>query len=656
MILYIAEKPSLGRAIADALPKPHKKAEGCIYVGNGDCVSWCIGHLLEQSPPEAYDPAYKQWRVEHLPINPSQWQLQAKASTKKQLAVLGKLIKQAKQLVHAGDPDREGQLLVDQVIHHFKVAGSKRDSIQRCLISDLNTPAVKQALSQLRPNTEFRSLSASALARSRADWLYGINMTRAYTLQGRKVGYDGLLSVGRVQTPLLGLVVQRDQDIAHFTSKAFYQVLATIETPKGETFIAKWQPSEACQSYQDEEGRVLSKKLAEHVVASISAQPAEVPASRNSRKKQAAPLPYNLSALQIDAAQRYGLSAQQVLDSCQSLYERHKLLTYPRSDNRYLPAQHFQQGPAVLAAIASNSENLKTAVDQAQPQLKSKAWNDSKVQAHHAIIPTEKRAQLSSLNPQERKLYELVATQYIAQFYPPHEYSDSEIQLQIAGGSFIAKAKQSLVAGWKALFATEQSKEKEKSTALNHSLPKVSKGEQLLCLQGLCVEKQTTPPKPFDDASLLAAMTGIARHVQDPALKKILKETDGLGTEATRAGIIELLFKREFLLRQGKTIRASDAGTALINSLPDTARLADMTARWEMQLNAISLHEQSYQSFMQPLSQTLVQLIAHSQSCTLSSLRGVKSQRKPFSKKTTKHSTKARSAKTRSASSKRRAS
>ncbi|MCR8923732.1 DNA topoisomerase III [Dasania sp. GY-MA-18] len=634
MILYIAEKPSLGRAIADALPRPHKKGEGCIYVGNGDCVSWCVGHLLEQSQPQAYDPAYKQWRMEHLPIIPSQWQLQAKASAKKQLAVLGKLIKQAQQLVHAGDPDREGQLLVDQVLHHFKVSGSKLASIQRCLISDLNTPAVAKALQQLRPNSEFKPLSTSALARSRADWLYGINMTRAYTLQGRKVGYEGVLSVGRVQTPLLGLVVQRDRDIENFIAKPFYQVIAHIETPQGDSFKAKWQPSLACQPYQDEEGRVLSKQLAEHVVASINGQPALVCSSRNSRKKQAAPLPYNLSALQIDAAKRYGLSAQQVLDSCQSLYERHKLLTYPRSDNRYLPAQHLQQGPAVLAAIAHNSEALQSAVSEADPSLKSKAWNDSKVQAHHAIIPTEKRAQLSALNSTERKLYELVARQYIAQFYPPHEYSDSEIQLQIAGGHFIAKAKQSLVAGWKALFASDNNKQKKSEAALNSSLPAVKKGEQLLCSHGQCLEKQTTPPKPFDDASLLAAMTGIARYVQDPELKKVLKDSDGLGTEATRAGIIELLFKREFLLRQGKSIRASAAGKALINSLPTTATLADMTARWEMQLNAISLKEQNYQSFMQPLEQTLNALISQSQSASLSSLRGVKSPGKSFKKKT----------------------
>ncbi len=207
MRLYIAEKPSLGRAIADVLPKPHKKAEGCIYVGNGDCVSWCVGHLLEQAEPDAYDPAFKKWQFEHLPIIPAQWLLKPKPATKKQLLVLKKLVKEADELVHAGDPDREGQLLVDQVFEYLKVGARKRDNIQRCLINDLNASAVKRALAQLRSNKEFVPLSASALARSRADWLYGINMTRAYTIQGGRVGFKGVLSVGRVQTPLLGLVV-----------------------------------------------------------------------------------------------------------------------------------------------------------------------------------------------------------------------------------------------------------------------------------------------------------------------------------------------------------------------------------------------------------------------------------------------------------------
>ncbi len=612
MKLYIAEKPSLGRAIADVLPKPHRKADGCIYVGNGDCVSWCVGHLLEQAEPDAYDARFKQWRLEHLPIVPGDWQLKARASSRKQLAILRKLVKEADQLVHAGDPDREGQLLVDQVINHFKVRGSKRDSIQRCLINDLNPAAVTRALEQQRNNKEFIPLSTSALARSRADWLYGINMTRAYTLMGRKVGYQGVLSVGRVQTPVLGLVVRRDEEIERFVAKPFYQLIAHVVTHRGEQFKARWQPSEACQPWQDEDGRVLSKPLVDNVLSRINQQPAIVTASNRKQKKQPPPLPYNLSTLQIDAARRFSMSAKLVLDTCQALYERHKLLTYPRSDCRYLPVEHLAGRNAVIDAIAHNCQPLGQAAGDADRSLKSKAWNNSRVEAHHAIIPTARKMDTSKLSQAERNVYELAARQYLAQFYPAHEYSDSRIDLDIAGGCFIARARASLKPGWKRLFPARKEGNKG-DLALNSQLPSLEKGDSCVCDRGEVLEKQTTPPKPFDDASLLAAMTGIARYVQSPDLRKVLKDTDGLGTEATRAGIIELLFTREFLMRSGRQIRATAAGRGLIHSLPELASTPDMTARWETELDAISRRKGSYKGFMQPLEASLHELISQSQ-------------------------------------------
>lgn len=620
MRLFIAEKPSLGRAIAEVLPKPHKKGDGYIIAANGDTVSWCIGHLLEQLQPEAYDPAFKKWSHAHLPIIPAQWQLGVKKQTAKQLGVLRKLVKQAEHLVHAGDPDREGQLLVDEMINFLGVTGAKKNTIQRCLISDLNPSAVKQSLSKLRSNREFIPLSTSALARSRADWLYGINLTRAYTLQGQKAGYNGVLSVGRVQTPLLGLVVRRDQAIADFVSKAFYEVWAYLETDHGEGFKAKWQPSEQCAKYLDEQGRNLSEALAQNVAQRVSGQPAQVKSLKREHKKQAPPLPYNLSSLQIDASKAFGMSAQQVLDICQGLYERHKLITYPRSDCRYLPMSHFEQAKEVHVAVMSNSQHLGPQgklLSQAQFDFsrQSKAWNDKKVDAHHGIIPTQKIS--SHLSGNDAKVYGLICRNYLAQFLVHHEFYAVRVEVEITSGLFTAVAKELIAQGWKCLFVRSVKNDVKNSPQDNNGdvqqlLPSLKKGQVLKSLEAEVLAKNTSAPKAYTDATLLAAMTGISAHVRDPQLRQILRETDGLGTEATRAGIIELLFTRGFLSRAGKTITSTPTGRGLVNALPDVATYPDMTARWEAELSAISEGKSQYKKLMTPLEEQLKDLVAQS--------------------------------------------
>ena len=632
MRLFIAEKPSLGRAIAAVLPKPHKKGEGFITAANGDTVSWCIGHLLEQQQPEAYDPAFKKWSHEHLPIIPQQWKLGIKKQTAKQLGVLRRLVKQAQTLVHAGDPDREGQLLVDEVINFLGVSGAKKDTIQRCLINDLNPCAVKQSLNKLRSNREFIPLSTSALARSRADWLYGINLTRAYTLQGQKVGYKGVLSVGRVQTPLLGLVVRRDQSIDDFVSKAYYEVWANLETDQGEAFKARWQPSQQCGRYLDEQGRNLSEALAQNVAKRVSQQAAEVKLLKREHKKQGPPLPYNLSSLQIDASKAFALSAQQVLDICQGLYERHKLITYPRSDCRYLPLSHFPQAKDVHAAVMANSKHLGEQgrlLGQTQYELsrKSKAWNDTKVDAHHGIIPTQKVS--NSLSGNDAKVYGLICRNYLAQFLAPHEFYGVRVELEIAAGVFVAVANEPIAQGWKCLFV--RGAKKDNQDEARQLLPSLRKGQILKSLQAEVLEKHTSAPKAYTDATLLAAMTGISAHVSDPQLRQILRETDGLGTDATRAGIIELLFSRGFLSRAGKTITATVTGRSLIEALPDVATYPDMTARWEAQLSAISEGKSQYKKLMSPLEEQLKNLVTQSLDVVPHGLAGL--GKSPFNKK-----------------------
>ena len=522
---------------------------------------------------------------------------------------------------------------MDEVFSYANLSVEKRDQIKRCLISDLNPSAVEKAVQKLQPNRNFIPLATSALARARADWLYGINMTRAYTIRGRQAGYHGVLSVGRVQTPVLGLIVRRDFEIEHFQPKDFFEVVAHIQNEKTTenstalfTFTALWQPSKACEDYQDEDGRVLSQSLAKNVVKRIKQQPAEVMEYSDKREKETAPLPYSLSALQIDAAKRFGLSAQEVLDICQRLYETHKLITYPRSDCRYLPEEHFAERMAVLNAISTHAPTYRTLPDILNMEQRNRCWNDKKVEAHHAIIPTAKNRTVN-LTQQELNVYTLIARQYLMQFCPDAEYRKSKITLNIAGGTFIAQARNLQTAGWKTLWGKEDNDEEQQEPLL----PRVKKGQILFCQKGEIISKKTQPPKPFTDATLLSAMTGIARFVQDKELKKILRETDGLGTEATRAGIIELLFKRGFLYKKGKNIHSSEAGRILIQALPDIATQPDMTAHWESQLTGISQKQTSYQQFMETLTQMLPDLVRY---VNFNALRRLSSVEKTITKKT----------------------
>lgn len=619
MRLFIAEKPSLARAIVEVLPKPHKKSDGYIESGNGDVVTWCIGHLLEQAAPEDYDTKYKKWLVEDLPIIPQQWQLKPKVKTKQQLNVIKRLIKKANIIVNSGDVDREGQILVDEAISYCGASKYKIDNALRCLISDMNPSAVTKAVNNLKPNKEFLPLAVSALARARADWLYGLNMTRLCTLQGQKSGYQGVLSIGRVQTPILGLVVNRDIEIESFVSKPFYEVFANIKTNSGEQYKGKWKPSKACEPYMDEDKRVLSKKLALTVVNRINNQQGKVLQVDQVKKNQKAPLLFSLSGLQISAAKAFGMSAKQVLDICQQLYEKHKLITYPRSDCQYLPTDHINDIPSVTNAIKSISSKLANMLIPADLKQKSRVWNDKKVSAHHAIIPTSKGKSTGILSSDEERIYELIARQYIAQFYPDFEYTDKQVDTVIAGGIFVSKQKDILINGWKDLFQ-KPNQNKAESEFSSVKLPNVKVGDIVNCTNGEVIEKSTTPPKHFTDATILAALTGISRYVTNANVKKLLKDTDGLGTEATRASIIELLFKRQFLTRQGKDIRATDVGRKLITALPLQISQPDMTALWESQLESISKQTVNYQSFIVGVEDNLKQLICDVKSISFTGL------------------------------------
>ncbi|BES70825.1 DNA topoisomerase III [Marinobacter nanhaiticus D15-8W] len=607
MRLFIAEKPSLGRAIAAALPGPIQKGKGWLRCGEHDVVTWCIGHLLEPSEPGQYDPRWQKWRLHELPIVPEQWAVTPKESVREQLGVVESLIGDTEHIVHAGDPDREGQLLVDEVLRYFRV----RRPVERLLIQDLTPSAVSRSLNQLRDNREFRHLSHSALARQRADWLYGINLTRAYTLRYRQQGQQGVYSVGRVQTPVLGLVVERDKTIAEFEPRPFYTLTVDCSPDSGaETFNAHWRPGETFREFMDEEDRILDRSVVEKVVSEIDGQHGTITEARFRERNEAPPLPLSLSALQIEAGRLFGMGAKAVLDTAQNLYEKHQLITYPRSDCRYLPEAHFQQKHDVIAAIRSVTPGLASHADQADLKRHSRAWDDGKVDAHHAIIPTARQRPAGNLRREEQKIYDLIARYYLMQFYPDAIHREGRLDLKVAGYDFRATETGVVDPGWKVV----ELRKKEQQEKQSRPLPRLDKGESVHCASPLIKDRMTQPPSHFTDATLLSAMTNIARFVADAELRKTLRDTDGLGTEATRAGIIETLFKRDYLFREGRHIKACEKGHDLIGALPAAVGKPDMTAVWESTLERIRQGEGDPRTFLQTVETQITELITPLQS------------------------------------------
>jgi DNA topoisomerase-3 len=589
MRLFIAEKPSLARAIAAALPEPRVQRKGSIACGPSDVVAWCAGHILEHAEPEQYDPAFKTWRLDHLPIVPAKWKLVPKAPDL--LANIKELLGHADQVVHAGDPDREGQRLVDAVLQYLAYKGP----VQRLLVNDLNLPAVKTALGVMESNEKFQPLSASALARSQADWLIGMNLTRLYTLLCRAGGGDTLLSVGRVQTPVLGLVVRRDLEIEAFTPKPFFVVRASIDSTTG-SFAAIWKPDTANAAWFDSSDRLTDAAAAADVVRRVSGAKATVTVAKFDKKTEAAPLPYSLSELQVDASRVLGLSAKATLDLCQSLYETHKLLTYPRSNCSHLPAGHHSQAPSVVTALTANAPHLSALAGGADTAVRSRAWDDSKITAHHGIIPTPSTVPAATLSDDERAIYDLVARRYLAQFYPDHLFNVGRLELDVAGEVFVATGRQTLRPGWRAtLRPTDATAAQQAATGDDAgaetpetALPALAKGDAVTVARAETLARKTSPPKRFTDGSLIEAMTGIARYVTNPQIRQILRETDGIGTEATRAETIEILFRRGFLEKKGRQVHSTETGRLLIATLPALATTPDMTAVWEAALRKIA--------------------------------------------------------------------
>ena len=611
MRLFIAEKPSLARSIAAVLSKPQQNHKLYIQAGD-DIVAWAAGHLLEQAMPEAYDDKYKRWNVADLPIFPDVWKLLVKKESKDLFDNIKTLLKKADSVVNAGDCDREGQLLIDEILDYCGYKGK----VLRILISDTNPEAVKNALDNLKPDSDFHGDRDAALARSRADWLHGMNLTRLYTKMAERNGYNGgPLRIGRVKTPVTALVVRRDEAIEAFTPKPFWVVKADIHVANG-SFSATWKPHDE-QDGLDEDKRLIDKSVGEILITRLKGKPAVI--SKYECKKQSSkpPIGFSLPKLQMIASKRYDLSPAKVLDICQKLYEQ-GILTYPRSDCEFLSDAHHDDAQRVFDVIETlSSVRVPQNVDK---NRNTPVFNSKKVEEHHAIIPSASCKVTIPLEGDEALIFELVAKRYISFFMPDYEFLQVNINADIDGELFTASGRLVLHDGWKSVDNEAQDKDDDNDNDENSNsapLPQSSEGESGSCYDILLLEKNTKAPARFSEATLLKAMNEVYRYVQDNEVKKILKETDGIGTAATQAGIIKELIDSSMLIKKGKNIISSSAARCLIHALPQYITLPDLTAIWETYFRKIKDSQMSIDEIINYIQDTIRDIIASAQPITV---------------------------------------
>ena len=588
MRLFLCEKPSQAKDIAAVLGAS-RRGDGC-WTGPNATVTWCIGHLLETAPPDAYDERYKRWVLADLPIIPDKWKMRVKPKTASQFKAVKRLLGEASELVIATVADREGEMIARELVDHCRYRGP----IQRLWLSALDDASIRKALAALKPGAETFNLYHSALGRSRADWLIGMNMSRLFTLLGRQSGYQGVLPVGRVQTPTLRLVVDRDRSISDFVPVAYWAIEVHLKHDS-QVFTAQWRADpHTC----DEQDRCLNQAHARQAATAMqNASQARVVKLRTERMREVAPLPFDLGTLQEVCSKKLGLGAQETLDIAQSLYETYKVITYPRSDCGYLPQSQHAEAASILHALQQADPNLGALAAHLDPQRRSRAWNDAKVSAHHGIIPTAAAKNLERLAGKPRAVYTLIRARYLAQFLPNHEYDRTQADFDCAGQALRAVGKQIVESGWKRALPQALAPAKSDAPA-PQPLPLLREGLDCAITDVRLKDLWTQPPKPFTEGDLIKAMKNVAKLVQDPLLKQKLKDTTGIGTEATRAGIIQGLLDRGYLSKNGKALAATPPAFSLIDAVPRAIADPGTTAIWEQALDMVQSGEMSLETFV----------------------------------------------------------
>ncbi len=605
MRLVITEKPSVARDLARVLGV-RVRGEG--FLGEGELViTWCRGHLLELEAPAHYDPQWKPWRLDTLPMVPERFELRPRKGAMDQWRVVKRLLRQRdlEAVVNACDAGREGELIFR---YAYQGAGC-RAPVQRLWVSSMTDRAIQEAWARLRPGRDYDRLGDSARCRSEADWLVGLNATRALTCLARSAGGDQLLSVGRVQTPTLAMIVQRDREIEAFEPEPFWQVRARFRVGEAQWTGAWFQVREPEERGQLDQApraeRLPSTQHAEAVAAATQGRAGTIEQAQTRRKREAPPLLYDLTSLQRRANQRYGMPADRTLALAQDLYEKHKLITYPRTDARHLTPDQVPELPGIVEGVGG----LRPYAAAAQQLLAGpiapgrRVVDAEEVGDHHAIIPTGRTPNPSRLGPDEKRVYDLIARRFLAALSPDAVFDHTTIVVAVPPGDaplpeeiavplrYRARGKVIVEEGWRAIDPPPKRKQLE--------LPRLEPDATAQVLGTEVKEGATRPPSPFNDASILKSMETAGKDLDDAQLKRAMRSA-GLGTPATRANILQTLIHRGFIERKGKTLRATDRGRGLIDVLPvDALKSAELTGRWEARLSAMADGKDRRAEFME---------------------------------------------------------
>lgn len=595
--LVLTEKPSVAKDIARVLGCK-RSGNGCI-VGDKYIVTWALGHLVTLADPEAYDDKYKSWRMEDLPMLPGRMKLVVIGQTSKQFKAVSSLLSSAEvsDIVIATDAGREGELVARWIIQKANC----RKPMRRLWISSQTDKAIKEGFASLKPSSQYDNLYRSAQCRAEADWLVGLNVTRALTCK-----HNAQLSAGRVQTPTLAMIVRREEDILRFRPKDYFTVKADF--------------GEYTALYKDGKGqaRFADAAAAKEVADSVRGKRGVLSEVKKVYRFKAPPAAYDLTELQRDANKKYGYSAKQTLSLMQSLYETHKLLTYPRTDSRYITKDVAATLPERLRAIAIGPyKDAASAVLRSKPIQTKYIVNDAKVTDHHAIIPTEQYVDLNKLSREERHIYDLVVRRFIAVLSAPFEYDEVQVKITVGRYNFYTKGQSVKSAGWKALYDSslaDDDDDAEPDLAAQR-LPALSQGAAAAVKEVRVCAGKTSPPARYTEATLLTAMENPASQVEDGRLRDALKTAGGLGTPATRADIIEKLFNSFYIERRGREIFPTSKGRQLIGIVPPDLKSAELTAKWEQQLSLIAEGKANDRKFIEEMrgyASSLVQAVKSS--------------------------------------------